>query len=230
MAQATARDIMTTDVACIAPDTSVRRAAEIMLARRVSGLPVIDDEGRLAGIVTEGDLMRRAELRNAPWPGGESGERAGAGHEAYIRSHSWRARDVMTAAVASVPEEAPLSHIAALFDRLDIKRVPVVRDARVVGIVSRSDLLRAIVSAPLDRTAAGDAAIRLAILARLREDIGLAGPVPGVDVAGGLVHLRGSVRSQAERDAVRVVVEGVRGVVGIEDHLDVVGVAPGDDR
>lgn len=230
MARATARDIMTTDVACIAPDTSVRRAAEIMLARRVSGLPVIDDEGRIAGIVTEGDLMRRAELRNAPWPGDEAGDRSGAGHEAYIRSHSWRAGDVMTAAVVSVPEEAPLSHIAALFDRLDIKRVPVVRDARLVGIVSRSDLLRAIVSAPLDRTAAGDTAIRLGILARLREDIGLAGPVPSVEVEGGVVHLRGSVRSQAERDAVRVVVEGVRGVAGIEDHLDVVGVAPGDDR
>lgn len=230
MAQATARDIMTTDVACIAPDTSVRRAAEVMLARRVSGLPVIDDEGRLAGIVTEGDLMRRAELGNAPSPGADSGGRAGNRHEAYVRSHSWRVRDVMTAAVASVAEDTPLSEIAALFDRLDIKRVPVVDDARVVGIVSRSDLLRAIVSAPLDRTAAGDAAIRLGILARLREDLRLAGPIPGVEVEGGVVHLRGSVRSQAERDAVRVVVEGVRGVAGIEDHLDVVGVVPGDDR
>lgn len=230
MAQATARDIMTTDVACIAPDTSVRRAAEIMLARRVSGLPVIDDEGRLAGIVTEGDLMRRAELRHAPWPAGEAGGHAGNGHEAYVRSHSWRAGDIMTAPVVSVPEEAPLFDIAALFDRLDIKRVPVVRDARVVGIVSRADLLRAIVSAPLDCTAAGDAAIRLGVLTRLREDICLAGPVPHVEVAGGVVHLRGSVGSRAEHDAVRVAVEGVRGVAGIEDHLDVAEAGPGDGR
>jgi CBS domain-containing protein len=214
---------MTKDVACVRPDTSVRHAAEVMLARRVSGLPVIDDEGRLAGIVTEGDLMRRAELRNALSPAGEANESSEGWNAAYVKSHSWRVGDVMTATVVSVREEEPLSGIATLLDQLDIKRVPVVRGECVVGVVSRSDLLRAIVSAPSDGTAAGDAAIRVGILARLREDLRLADPIPHVVVAGGIVHLRGSVRSQAERDAVRVVVEGVRGVAGIEDHLHVVG-------
>lgn len=223
MVQATAKDVMTRDVAYICPDSSVRHAVEIMLSRRVSGLPVIDNEGRLAGIVTEGDLMRRAELCDALLPRSESNEFPEDRNAAYVKSHSWRVGDVMTSTVVSVPENASLSHIATLFDQLDIKRVPVVHGARVIGIVSRSDLLGAIVSAPPDCTAAGDTAIHLGILARLREDLHLADPLPEVNVTGGIVHLRGAVRSQAERDAVRVVVEGVRGVAGIEDHLDVVG-------
>lgn len=221
MMAATAKDVMTKDIVCVRPDTSVRHAAEIMLARRVSGLPVIDDDGHLAGIVTEGDLMRRAELRKALWPGGEADETLAGWNAVYIKSHSWRIGDVMTAPVVSVGGDEALSHIAALFDQLDIKRVPITREGRVVGIVSRSDLLRAVISAPPDRTAAGDAAIRLGVLTRLREDLRLVDPIPHVAVAGGVVHLRGSVRSQAERDAVRVVVEGVRGVAGIEDHLNV---------
>lgn len=225
MAEATAKDVMTKDVACISPDTSVRHAAEIMLARRVSGLPVIDNEGRLAGIVTEGDLMRRAELRSPQWSGSGSNAAFEDTNDAYVQSHSWRVGDLMTAEVVSVPETALLSEIATLFDRFHIKRVPVMCGASVVGIVSRSDLLQAIVSAPLDGTAAGDTAIRLSILSRLREDVCLAGPIPHVEVAGGVVHLRGSVRSRAAHDAVRVIVEGVRGVIGIEDDLEVVGAA-----
>lgn len=103
-----ARDVMTVDVVSIQPDSSVRHAATTMLARRLSGLPVIDDEGRLVGILTEGDLMRRVELRDAlrptnPWA--STDER----NTAYVKSHSWRVGDVMTAPVASVGEEAPLS-------------------------------------------------------------------------------------------------------------------------
>jgi len=223
MVEATAKDVMTKDVACIRPDTSVRHAVEIMLSRRASGLPVIDDEGCLAGIETEGDLMRRAELRNALLPESGSSESPEDCNAAYVKTHSWQVGDVMTGNVVSVPLNASLSHIAELFDPLGIKRVPALDGATVIGIVSRSGLLMAIVAAPLDRTAAGDTAIRLGILARLREDLCLTDPIPDVTVIGGIVHLRGVVRSQAERDAVRVVVEAVRGVAGIEDHLDVVG-------
>lgn len=220
---------MTVDVVSVQPDSSVRHAAASMLARRVSGLPVIDDEGRLVGILTEGDLMRRAELRDAlrlTNPGASTDER----NTAYVKSHSWRVGDVMTASAVSVGEETPLFQIAELFDRRDIKRVPVVRAGRVVGIVSRSDLLGAVTGVARDSTAAGDQAIRLGIVTRLREVLHLADPMPHVTVTGGIVHLSGDVRSQAERDAVRVVAEGVRGVTGVQDHLDISGQAPARPR
>ena len=120
MAEATAKDVMTMDITCISPDTSVRHAAAIMLARRVSGLPVIDNEGRLAGILTEGDLMRRTELRNAALAGSGSDATLEDRTEAYVQSHSWRAGDVMTTNVVSVPESATLSDIDTLYDRLII--------------------------------------------------------------------------------------------------------------
>lgn len=218
----TARDVMKVDVVSVQPDTSVRHAAAIMLARCVSGLPVIDDEGRLAGIITEGDLMRRSELRDALLLS-NTGASTDEWNTAYVKSHSWRVGDVMTAPVVSVDEEAPLSHIAKLLDRHNIRRVPVVRTGRVVGIVSRSDLLSAVAGMAPDSAAAGDQAIRLGIVTRLREDLCLADLIPHVGVAGGIVHLSGDVRSQAERDAVRVVAESVRGVVGIQDHLNIAG-------
>ncbi len=210
---------MATDVVSVRPDTSVRHAAEIMLARGLSGLPVIDDDGRLAGVITEGDLMRRAELRDALGSAETSGASAQDRSRDYVTGHSWRVGDVMSTPAVAVEETTPLGEIAALFDRRAIKRVPVLRAGVLVGIVSRSDLLRGIVTAAPDRTAAGDAAIRLGIVTRLRYDLGLAEPLPDVVVTRGIVHLSGIVRSETERAAVRVVAEGVRGVAGIDDRL-----------
>ncbi|TIS96497.1 MAG: CBS domain-containing protein [Mesorhizobium sp.] len=194
-----AKDVMTAKVVTVSPDHSVRHAARIMLDHRISGMPVVDDGGRVVGIVSEGDFLRRSELGATALSSGEA--------RGYVKGHSWKVADLMTSDVVVADEETPIERIAVLMQRL-------------VGVVSRADLLRAVVAAKFDdATAAGDDAIRRSILTRLREDAGVNGDALTLTVSDGLVHFSGAVRSQSERDAVRVVAEGVRGVKGVYDHL-----------
>jgi CBS domain-containing protein len=215
-----AKDVMTANVVSVSPEHSVRHVARIVLDHRISGLPVIDDDGRVVGILTEGDLMRRSELgvqALAPVDRQSSTEESNAG--AYVKSHSWKVADVMTSDPAKVDEETPLPQIAALMVERGIKRIPVMRGEHLVGIVSRAELLRVLITARSDATAPGDDAIRRSILTRLREDAGINVDELDLTVADGLVHVSGAVSSQSERDAVRVVAEGVRGVKGVFDRL-----------
>ncbi|MER9863206.1 CBS domain-containing protein [Mesorhizobium sp. M0185] len=207
-----AKDVMTAKVVRVSPDHSVRHAAQIMLDHRISGMPVLDDDSRLVGIVSEGDFLRRSELGAAAiWPSEARG---------YVKGHSWKVADLMTSDVVAADEETPIERIAALMREHGIKRIPVMRGRRLVGVVSRADLLRVVVAARFDDdTAAGDDAIRRSILTRLRDDAGVEGDALTLTVTNGLVHLSGAVISQSERDAVRVVAEGVRGVKGVFDHL-----------
>ncbi|TIO05488.1 CBS domain-containing protein [Mesorhizobium sp.] len=207
-----AKDVMTAKVVTVSPDHSVRHAARIMLDHRISGMPVVDDGGRVVGIVSEGDFLRRSELGA---PALSSGEARG-----YVKGHGWKVADLMTSDVVVADEEIPIERIAVLMQEHCIKRIPVLRGPRLVGVVSRADLLRVVVAAKLDdATAAGDDAIRRSILTRLREDAGVNGDALILTVSDGLVHFSGAVGSQSERDAVRVVAEGVKGVKGVYDHL-----------
>lgn len=211
-----ARDVMTPDPVTVSPLHSVRHAAQIMLERHVSGLPVLDDEGRLVGLVTEGDLLRRAELGvESLVTASNSAERT----RSYVRSHSWKVADVMACDLITVDEETSLGRVAVLMAEHRVKRVPVMRDGRLVGIVSRADLLHGIATARLDDTAPGDDAIRRSILTRLRDDAGVAVANLSVTVKDGIVHFWGSVASEGDRNAARVVAEGVRGVEGIFEHF-----------
>ncbi|ESX71643.1 hypothetical protein X759_21530 [Mesorhizobium sp. LSHC420B00] len=177
---------------------------------RISGMPVLDDDGRLVGIVSEGDFLRRSEL-GASAPGEARG---------YVKGHSWKVADLMILDVVVADEETPIERIAALMQEHGIKRIPVMKGQHLVGVVSRADLLRVVVAAKFDDdTAAGDDAIRRSILTRLRDDAGVKGDALTLTVTDGLVHLSGAVISQSQRDAVRVVAEGVRGVKGVFDHL-----------
>lgn len=212
MRQMRAKDVMTAKVVTVSPDHSVRHAARIMLDHRISGMPVVDDDGRLAGIVSEGDFLRRSELGAPALSPGEA--------RSYVKGHSWKVADLMTSDVVVADEETPIERIPALMQEHGIKRIPVMKGQRLVGIVSRADLLRVVVAAKFDdATAAGDDAIRRSILTRLREDAGVKGDALTLTVTDGLVHFSGAVSSQSERDAVRVVAEGVRGVKGVYDHL-----------
>lgn len=223
-----AKDIMTTKVVTLSLGNSIKHAAQIMLDHHVSGLPVIGDDENLIGVISEGDLLRRTELGlsrlTAPdQPAAFAEQRAAA----YVKSHSWNVGDVMTTSVVKVEEDTSIVQVAALMDEHRIKRLPVMREGKLVGIVSRRDLLRVIVIAKIDATAPGDTAIRRSVLTRLGEDTGLEGEQPSVTVSNGLVHLWGTVGSEVKRDAARVVAEGVRGVAGVADHLRVV---PGTGR
>ncbi|RWK89791.1 MAG: CBS domain-containing protein [Mesorhizobium sp.] len=207
-----AKDVMTARVVTVSPDHSVRHAARIMLDHRISGMPVVDDGGRVVGIVSEGDFLRRSELGATALSSGEV--------RGYVKGHSWKVADLMTSDVVVADEETPIERIAVLMQEHGIKRIPVLRGPRLVGVVSRADLLRVVLAARSDdSTAAGDDAIRRSILTRLREDAGVNGDALTLTVSDGLVHFSGAVRSQSERDAVRVVAEGVRGVKGVYDHL-----------
>lgn len=217
-----ARDVMTTRVVSVLPENSVKRAAQIMLDQNVSGLPVVDGDGRLVGMITEGDLLRRAEFYRMKSLASADATASGDKADAFVKAYSWKVADVMTPDVISIDESVPVSRIAALMDEHMIKRVPVTREGRLVGIVSRRDLLRVIATTKLDTTAKGDAAIRRSILARLDEDAGLDTARLGVTVNDGVVHLWGTVRSETQRTAARVVAECTSGVSAVIDHLSVV--------
>jgi CBS domain-containing protein len=217
---------MTAKVVTVTPDTPVGEVARILLERRISGVPVVDTSGRLVGIVTEGDLMRRPELeteRRRPWwLGMVADERAQA--EEYAKAHGSRAEDVMTRNVVTVTEDTPVSDIARLLERHRIKRVPVVRDGTLVGIVSRANLIQGLAAhreaAPAP--ARDDRSIREQITRTFdREGWVTHGPL-NVIVRNGVVELWGFVESREERDALRVAAQSVPGVVAVEDHLGTV--------
>lgn len=212
------KDVMTSSIVGLSPDNSVRQAAQIMLDNHVSGLPVVDDEGRLVGLISEGDLIRRTELGGGGSPADPTlaaDDRANA----YVRRSSWRVGDAMTADPVTIDEDAPLARVAALMQERGIKRIPVLRNGALVGIVSRADLLQGILAARQDETASGDEAIRRSILVRLDENTGLEGLDIAVDVADGIVHLWGKVETAECRHAARTVAESVRGVRGVVEHF-----------
>ena len=215
-----AKDVMTTLVATIGHDATVRQAAKLMLKRGVSALPVLDQKGQLVGIISEGDLVRRAELgtdqARSWWLQLMSGEGAAAD---YVKTHSTRVRDVMTHPVISVTETTPLEKIALLFEKHRIKRVPVIRPGQAVGIVSRADLVRRLAIAPPAKFSSliDDRALKRKVLKRVRES-GVDATYVNLTVSDGALHLWGGVLSDAEREALRVAADGVPGLRKVEDH------------
>jgi CBS domain-containing protein len=216
------KDLMTSNVVTVNPENSIWHAAQIMLDRDVSGLPVIDDDGDLVGILTEGDLLSRIEL-GITFPAGIGPANAEPLRiNAYLKSLSWKVGDVMTTQLVVADEEAPLSRLASLMDKHKIRRIPVVHKKKLVGIVSRRDLLRAIAVPSLHDIAPGDAAMQRSILTRLGEINDLHSVQLTVSVSDGVVHLGGIVGSDAERCLARVVAESIRGVGAVCDNMQVV--------
>ena len=216
-----ARDVMVRAVATTTPETTVEKVARLMINLRISGVPVLDKNGQLVGIVTEGDLLRRTETgterRRSRWSQWFSANSRLAAE--YIKSHARRVEDIMTPEVVSVGELATLAEIAELMETKQIKRVPVVHDAKIVGIVSRADLLQVLASG--GATTANEDSDRL-IRERLLADLGKQewanSAAANVVVSDGVVHFWGTVRSEEERTALRVVAENIPGIRGIEDH------------
>jgi CBS domain-containing protein len=218
-----ASDIMTLSVLSVEPDTSVLEAARLMLDHRISGLPVVDTSGALVGIVTEGDFLRRAEIGAQPkrsrWsefftaPGPLAAE--------YIEASGGKVRDIMTTQVHTVRGEALLSEIAQLMHQGGIKRVPVLRGRQLVGIVTRADLMRAIVSIAdeVPPAAPDDATIHQQLLAELKKQP-WAVPLSmfRFEVKDGAVEFSGVVRDERQRKALRVAAENIPGVKAVEDR------------
>jgi CBS domain-containing protein len=213
-------DVMSKQLVVLMPGHSVRHAARILLENRISGTPVVDAD-KVVGILTEGDLLRRVELGTDASPSHHLLSPAGTARD-YVRTHSWRVADVMSSPVVTVDEDMPLSEAAVLLGTRGIKRVPVLRDGLLVGILSRADLLKLITQSRPEHIAEGEDALQRAAQARLGELRVFATP-PLVTVEDHVVHLWGTVRSQAERDAARVAVETIPGLAGTEDHLTIGG-------
>jgi CBS-domain-containing membrane protein len=218
-----AAGVMTDKVLSVNPDSSVQQAARLMLDNDISGLPVVDRQGRLLGIVSEGDFLRRAETgterRRSRWlefllgPGRLAGE--------YVHTHGRKIEEVMTRDVVSVTEDAPLDEIVRLMESRRIKRIPVMRDGKLVGIVTRADLLRALASVAeeLPPPAASDAELRRLVLAELDKQPWSSQSDINVVVRNGIVQLWGVISDEREREALRVVVENIGGVKGLKDNL-----------
>ena len=221
-----AADVMTPRVITIDPDSSVGDAAQRMLENRISGMPVVDASGRLVGMISEGDLLHRTELgterqRRSWWltlfarPAMEADE--------YVKSHGRKVRDAMSRSVVSVGPDTALDEVVRVLERNRIKRVPVVQDGKLLGIVSRANLLHVLASAArLAEPSADDRTLRERVLAALEAEAWAPRAPENVVVKDGVVHLWGSVSTESQRDALRVAAETVAGVKGVENHITVV--------
>jgi CBS domain-containing protein len=218
----TASDVMTREVTTVSPETPVQEIATLLYTRRISGVPVVDHDQRVVGMVSEGDLMTHSaavgeEPRKRSWWLGLFGDTSSSA-ESYSRSHARTAADIMSRKVIAAGEDQPLSEIARLLEKNRIKRVPVLRDGRLVGIVSRANLLQALaVSPPTTPVSADDREIDRAIAAEISGKPW--GTFANVIVKDGVVHLWGFIDTEAERKALVLAAQNTPGVIGVEDHL-----------
>jgi CBS domain-containing protein len=218
-----AKDVMSARVITVAPDASILEALRLMLQNRISGLPVVDKNGNLAGIVTEGDFLRRSETgteRKRPrWVEFVLGP--GAIAKDYIHSHARRIDEVMTPDVQTITEDTDLDEVVALMEKRRVKRLPVTRGAQLVGIVSRANLLHALATLSRETEPASktDEAIRAAVLAEMDRQSWAPRHMIDVVVRNGVVELWGTVIDPDQRDAARVVAETVPGVKAVKCHI-----------
>jgi CBS domain-containing protein len=222
-----AAEIMTRNVITATPKTEVREIVDLMIKNRISAVPVIDDSGRVLGMVSEGDLMRRVEnnteRRDSWWLKALFSATNDA--SAYVKSHGRRAEDVMSRDVISISEDTPLYKIAQTLEKNHIKRVPVVTGGKLVGIVSRSNLLQGFSTMQKDAPAgvADDSAIRSKIVKEIEGKLGISGNTTNVVVVNGVVTLWGLVESEAQKKGAAIAAESTAGVREVHNNL---GVAP----
>jgi CBS domain-containing protein len=216
---------MTRKVLSVSPDDTVEEAANLMLRHGISGLFVVDDKGTLAGVVTEGDLLRRDEIgteRHRPWwlrvlvsPGRQALD--------FTRAHGRKVSDVMTPEVICVAADTPLEDVVETMEKQRIKRVAVTDGGHMIGVVARSDLLRALLSREREKkppeAQEDDRTVRTNILAALEAASWAPMTTLNVTVASGVVDVWGTITNPDERRAICVIAENVPGVKEVHDHL-----------
>jgi CBS domain-containing protein len=218
-----ARDVMVSPVITVQENATVRDVARLLIEKHIGAVPVVDDTGCLVGIVTETDLMRRAEVgteRPYSWwlhllTGDQTVELN------YIKSHAIKMKDLMTREVQTAEPETPLHEIADLFEENQIKRVPIVsKGGDLVGIVSRANIIQAIASLrPALEISLPDSQIRMKLMDDLKHQPWARTHKLNVTVTNGVVDLWGLVQSEKERQAIRVTAETIPGVTAVNDHL-----------
>ena len=218
-----ASEVMTRDVLTVGPETAVATAADLMVRRRVSGLPVVDAGGRVVGMFTEGDLLRRAEtgtsdVHRPGWLSFLLGGSRDAGD--YVKTHSRRVGDLMRTDVASLPPSADLENVVDLMQRRKVRRIPIVIDGRLVGIVSRLDLVRAVAN-KLEAVVSDsdDFGVEERLRTELEKQPWINANSIGVSVRNGVVTLTGFIYDERCRKALIVAASNVAGGVKVEDQL-----------
>ncbi len=218
-----AQDVMTRDVISIDPDATVLQAARLMLQHHISGLPVIDKGGNLVGVLSEGDFLRRRETRTerkrARWlefligPGRMAAE--------YSHTHGSRVSEVMTTEVQTVEQDTALEDIVEVMERKRIKRVPVICGGQVVGIITRSNLMHAMVSLArkAEPSTTDDTSIRERLLDEIKSEQWAPAAMVNVVVKDGVVELWGVIIDERQRQALKVAAENIPGVKAVHDHL-----------
>jgi len=219
-----ARDVMVSHVITVGPELDVKAVANTLVANGISAVPVVAIDGSIVGIVSEGDLMRRAVsgAKRSRWL--ETFSSAEQLMADFVKVHGRKAKDVMTRQVISISPDTSLQEIANLLEKNGIKRVPVIENGRLVGIVSRANLVQALATRGLAfvDVAEADEALRKVILLNLRKlPWTTAMTMVDVIVDRGVVNLWGVVRNEEEKNAVRITAEGTPGVQAVNDHVRV---------
>jgi len=217
-----ARDIMHADVFSVGPETSILEAAKLMLARKISGVLVMDG-GNLLGILTEGDLVRRTEIDTSRQRSRFAEFFTGPGKLArdYVRASGRKAHEIMTREVNTIPETTEVRDIVERMEQLHVKRLPVTRGNAVVGVVSRADILRAFVTAAdcVTLPPLSDDEIRSRLIAHVDKQNWFAPGLVNISVSGGAVTLEGVVMDQRQMEALEVAAENIPGVKKVNDRL-----------
>lgn len=220
-----ASDTMVRNVVTIGPDATVRDVADLLLRHRISALPVVAADGKVVGIISEGDLLRRIETETerhrTHWLEWMTSRQTLASE--FVKSNSRRVSDVMTRRVISVRPETTLNEVAAILEKNGIKRVPVIENGKLVGILSRANLVQALASVykKIEPIAVEDSALRAKVLAQLEKQPWVHWASLTVVVESGTVNLWGVVDSEVEKNAARVAVETTPGVKAVNDNLRV---------
>ncbi len=219
----TAADVMTTEVITVTPETPVRDIATLLREKRISGVPVVTSDNTVVGIVSEGDLISHADVvgeRRHSWWLRLFDHPNALAHE-YSKAHGRVARDVMTTALITVDPAASLAEVAKALETHRIKRVPVVRDGELKGIVTRANLLQAMATVEIAKSASvDDRAIREQLLGRLAAESWTNLTLKNIIVQNGVIHLWGFVETEEERRALRIAAQNVPGAKSVEDHLE----------
>ena len=219
-----AKDVMTHNVITVNPETTVENIAKVLLDNRISAVPVVTQDQQILGIVSEGDLMRRPEIdterSRSWWLDFVRGSQENAAD--YIKTHGLAAEQIMTKQITTVEEHTPLGEIAQLLEKKHIKRVPVVKSNKLVGIVSRANILQSLAthkSTLSQPTSIDDQNLRSKILTSIREKRWVTHGTPNVIVSNGDVELWGWVESEQEREALKLAIKSIPGVKSLESHL-----------
>lgn len=218
-----AKDIMTADVVSVGPDTSVADIADLLVKHRISAVPVVDTADNVVGIVSEGDLMRRSEMQTDPrhswWLVAMTSSAKLA--EEFAKTHGVKASEVMTRDVTTVTEDASVGWVAEILESKKIKRVPVVGDGKLVGIISRANLIQALTAIKekvIGLASSDDRLIREAMMEVLKREPWASTAQLNIVVTDGVVHIWGFADTTEQKQALVVAAENIPGVITVEDH------------